>query len=127
MALVTVFGVALLGGGIARWHDRSLLLERGIVVSAQIVEVHSGGHGQSVTVRFTTTSGEVILTDVDDPPDGVRLEPGAPLQVRYDPYDPRDRVMPTDENQSAITMWFLLVSGVGILALGGYGIWWWTR
>ena len=126
LVLAIAFGSTLLWAGMTQWHDRSILLERGQVVTAEVVEVHSG-RGVTATVRFTTTTGAEVVTDVADPPDGLPLRPGSPLDVSYDPLDPHGRVAPLNENQSAISRWFLTVSGIALVALGGYGTFWWTR
>lgn len=126
--VTAAFGAGLFAAGVVKWHDRAVLAEHGAVAAAEIVTVHSGnGHGVSVTVRFTTGAGQEIVADVVDPPVGPPLEPGAPLQVRYDTRDPAGRVIPANQNQWSITMWFLLVSGFALVALSGYGALWWVR
>ena len=120
----TAFGAMLLYVGLVKWHDRAVLHERGVVVTGTVVEVHRG-RGPSVTVRFTTATGMPVETVVDDPPVGLRLAPGAPIELRYDPADPSGRVMTVGENQSRLTLWFLLGSGTVLLALAGYGTAWW--
>lgn len=87
------------------WHDRSILLERGHVVTAEVVEFHGGTRGTSVTVRFTTIAGEEVVTRMKDPPSGQSPDPGAHPQIRYDPDDPSGRVMPTNENQAIAAQW----------------------
>jgi hypothetical protein len=127
LTLVAAFGALMLGSGISMWRDRSILLERGHVVTAEVVRLHGGTRGTSATVRFTTTAGETVVTRLTDPPTGQSLDPGAPLQIRYDPDDPAGRVMAVNENQAVFTRWFRAGSGVVLLALVGFGIWWWTR
>jgi hypothetical protein len=121
LALVGVFGAGLLVAGIIRFHDP--VRDHGIPVVARVIEPPFGaGHGVAVTVRFTTTSGQPIVATVEDPPAGPPLVRGAEIAVRYDPDDP-SHVVPANENQSAITRWFLVLSGALLLGLAGFGAW----
>jgi hypothetical protein len=103
-------------------RERAFLLERGNVATAQILEVHNGSGGPSVTVRFATAGGDEIVTRVGEAPSDQQLKPGAPIEVRYDPNAPVDRVIPVNEDEFVIDMWFYTIIGAALLALAGYGI-----
>lgn len=120
---VGVFAVVLLVAGIDRFRDHSILLERGVVVDATIVEV---GSRRSVTVRFSTDRAEQVQAVVRNAPSDVRLVDGGTLPVRYDPDDPVGRVEPVGQDQAAISRWFLVVSGAFLLGLVVYGSLWWA-
>lgn len=125
LALVVggVFAVVLLTAGIDRIRDHAILMERGVVVDAAIVEV---GSRRTVTVQFSTDRAEQVQAVVMNAPSGVALVNGGTLPVRYDPADPAGRIEPVDQDQAVITRWFLVVSGALLLGLVIYGSAWWA-
>lgn len=126
LVLVAGFGTTLLVSGLDGWRDHRILASRGVTATAVITKVHSGRSGPSVDVRFTTSAGQETTTRVKDAesPDG--LHEGGSIAVRYDPLDATGRVESATGGNAAATHWFLIVSGVLLLALSGYGTWWWS-
>lgn len=120
VTLGIVLGAVFLGTGIDRWHDHQVIQQRGRPAVAQIAGVDKGGKGTWVQVRFTTSAGRQVVTEVPDPPTGARLTPGGEIQVRYDPDDPENRVTFAGDDQAAISRWFHLISGAALIGLAGY-------
>jgi hypothetical protein len=116
-------GVFWLVAGIGRFRDHAILAERGVVVDATIVE---GGSRGSATVRFTTDARQEVQAVVRDAPSDATLVAGASLPIRYDPADPIGRLEPVGQDQAAISRWFYLLSGAGVLGLGVYASLWWA-
>jgi hypothetical protein len=126
LVLGVAFGATLLVSGLDQWRNHRILVSRGLTTTAVITKVHSGRGGPSVDIRFTTSAGEETTTRVKDAesPDG--LYEGGTIAVRYDPLDAAGRIESARGGNAAGTRWFLIISGVLLLALTGYGIWWWS-
>jgi Protein of unknown function (DUF3592) len=118
-------GVALLAGGLDRWHAHRVLASRGVTTNALITAVHSGRGGTSVDVRFAAPGGQEITARVEDAqsPDG--LHEGGTIAVRYDPLDPAGRVESAQAGSGVATAWLLILGGALLLALAAYGTAWW--
>jgi hypothetical protein len=97
------------------------------MATAVITKVHSKRGGPSVDVRFTTGAGQETTTRVREADSAGGLHEGGTIAVRYDPQDAAGRVESVRGGNAAATRWFLIVSGVLLLALTGYGTWWWLR
>ena len=122
LILCGAIGTTLLVFGIDKFRDHSILMERGVVVDATILNVSSK---RSVTVRFSTGL-KAVQVRVRDAPSGVRLVNGGKLPVRYDPADPAGRVETVGQDQAVLSRWFYLLSGAGLLGLCIYGSLWST-
>jgi Protein of unknown function (DUF3592) len=126
LVLTAGFGVVLLTAGLDRWHDHQVLASRGLTATALITEVHSGRGGPSVDVRFTTAAGQEITTRVGDADSPGGLREGGAIAVRYDPLDAAGRIESARSGNAVATEWSLIVFGVLLLALVGYGAGWWA-
>lgn len=121
LTAVGAFAILLLFAGIGGFHTHSVLAERGVVVTATIVEIGNKG---SITVRFGTARGEQIQTVIRNAPSGLVV--GGPVPVRYDPADPAHLVETVRDDQAAMTRWFELLSGAALLGLVVFGLVWWA-
>jgi hypothetical protein len=116
-----VVGAGMLAAGIGAWLDHRVLQERGVVATAQIMEVHYKGKGTRLTVQFTTVAGERIVADLSNPSTMTTVQPGATMQLRYDRDDPAGRVADANADQAVSATWLLVVGGAGMLTAAGYG------
>lgn len=76
-----------------RWSDATALDERGVDAPAVVVDVVPGSRsGDTVTVRYTTGDGRLVLADVGEHEWAQRPRVGDEVTVRYDPQDPEGNV-----------------------------------
>ena len=92
---VVLFLGAVVGGGlllVPKLHTAHLLARRGVVTSAEVVDVHDGvrSHQDSWRVEFTTATGERVRARTREvtPDEAARYPAGTRLPVRYDPRHP---------------------------------------
>jgi hypothetical protein len=123
--VVAGFGATLLAGGLVRLHDHDVLASRGLTATAVITEVHSGRGGPSVDVRFTTAAGQEISTLVANADSPGGLFEGGTIVVRYDPLDAGGRIESASDGSAAGHRWLLILGGGFLLALVGFGAFWW--
>ncbi|WP_433346172.1 hypothetical protein ACQP25_26325 [Microtetraspora malaysiensis] len=64
------------------------ILGRGVRVEATVVEAQQFRSGDVVVVKFSTSTGEHVTTDVSDSIDASEIHAGDSLDIVYDPDHP---------------------------------------
>ncbi|TDC84110.1 hypothetical protein E1193_06830 [Micromonospora sp. KC606] len=105
-------------GAVGAYRKAVDLRDHGLVTTADVREVHRLGDDSYVRVRFDTTDGTGVETDVYD----FRADPepveGGTMRVRYAPADPVHHVQDARLGPDFLDVWLRALGGAALLAFG---------
>ncbi|GLX03069.1 hypothetical protein Misp02_71550 [Microtetraspora sp. NBRC 16547] len=123
-----LFSLALLALTISEvltMNQTRTILARGVRAEATVVEARDFRGGDLVVVKFSTSAGEHVTTDVSDSIDASGIHAGDSLDIVYDPNHP-ERVI--SAAVTSISHYYLLIplSIVAMIVAAWTGIRYWA-
>jgi hypothetical protein len=110
--LGTVFGIA----AVHSHREASALNDHGLVTEAEVIAIDA----DYVRVVFATSDRGRVETEFSDFRVDPRPEPGATMQVRYDPADPYRHIQDARLAPDFVGAWLLAASSLAIAVFGLY-------
>lgn len=112
IAIGVVLGVA----AVRSHREATALRDHGLVTTAEVLTIDA----DHVRVVFATARGDRVETEFSDYHSHPHPEPGATMQVRYDPDDPYHHIQDARFTPDFVGAWILAAMSIGAPVLGLY-------